>query len=309
MLRKVSTLSIAGALVAGALFSTPAHAAVSNGSTCTVINKTVKVSGFNYKCVTAVKSTVTLDGTKTTIYLPATAKTKNAKKYYLSSECISQVSSHAKSINDLIFITQSTASAILEIDSGIAVQRKANEGAPAAIADLLKANDATNAQITLQNETVVTLQKSVTDLKNQVTTLVSKLPDLQKNYDSLNVLLSAVLADTKNTSDAKVLAVKKYRDAIAATKAAMDNIPVLKLNLETKIRKLNLDITNIRSQSLGLKQSITENNAKVKQLKEIDATIKRLSQSKEDVIAKEKQAKADLTQSLNSRNLLCSEGL
>ena len=149
----------------------------------------------------------------------------------------------------------------------------------------------------------------MTDLKNQVTTLVSKLPDLQKNYDSLNVLLSAVLADTKNTSDAKVLAVKKYRDAIAATKAAMDNIPVLKLNLETKIRKLNLDITNIRSQSLGLKQSITENNAKVKQLKEIDATIKRLSQSKEDVIAKEKQAKADLTQSLNSRNLLCSEGL
>ena len=309
MLRKVSTLSIAGALIAGALFSAPAYAAVSNGSTCTVVNKTTKVSGFTYKCVTAVKSTVTLDGTKTTIYLPASAKTKNAKKYYLSSECISQVSSHAKSINDLTSITQSTASAILEIDSGIEVQRKANEGAPAAIADLLKANDATNAQITLQNETVVTLQKSVTDLKNQVTTLVSKLPDLQKNYDSLNVLLSAVLADTKNTSDAKAAAVKKYKDAIATTKAAMDNIPSLKLQLETKIRSVNGDITNIRTQSLGLKQSISDNNAKVKQLKEIDATIKKLSQSREDVIAKEKQAKADLTQSLNSRNLLCSAGL
>ena len=89
----------------------------------------------------------------------------------------------------------------------------------------------------------------------------------------------------------------------------MDNIPSLKLQLETKIRSVNGDITNIRTQSLGLKQSISDNNAKVKQLKEIDATIKKLSQSREDVIAKEKQAKADLTQSLNSRNLLCSAGL
>ena len=61
MLRKVSTLSIAAALVAGVLMAAPASAATSNGSTCTTVNKTTKVNGFTYKCVTAVKSTVTLD--------------------------------------------------------------------------------------------------------------------------------------------------------------------------------------------------------------------------------------------------------
>lgn len=309
MLRKVSTISLAAALIAGALVSTPVYAAISNGSTCTVVNKTVKVSGFNYKCVTAVKTTVTLDKSKTTIYLPTSAKTKNAKKYYLAVDCISQVSSHAKSIKDMATITQNTASAVKEIDSEIIVQRKANENAPAAIADLLKANDATSAQITAQNETVVTLQKNAADLKIQVTTLVAKLPDLQKNYDSLNTLLNTVLADTKNTSDSKVAAVKKYRDAIAVTKAAMDNIPLLKLDLEGKIRDLNGDVTTIRSKLLVLRQSITENNAKVKQLKEIEATITNLSKSKEDVIDSEKQVKLDLVQSLNSRNLICSAGL
>jgi chromosome segregation ATPase len=252
---------------------------------------------------------VLLDKTRTTIFLPTSAKTKNAKRYYLAVDCISQVSSHAKSIKDMSVITQSTVSAIKEIDSEITVQQKANESAPATIADLLKANDVTNAQITAQNETVVTLQKNAADLKIQVTTLVGKLPELQKNFDSLTVLLNTVLADTKNTSAAKDAAVKKYRDAIAVTKAAIDNIPLLKLDLEGKIRDLNGDVTTIRSKLLGLRQSITENNAKVKQLKEIETTITRLAKSKEDVIARESQAKLDLVQSLNSRNLLCSQGL
>jgi chromosome segregation ATPase len=309
MLRKVSTLSIAGALIAGVLFSTPAHAAISNGSTCTVVNKTIKVSGFSYKCVTAVKSTVILDKTRTTIFLPTAATNKNARKYYLAVDCISQVSSHAKSIKDMSVITQSTVSAIKEIDSEITVQQKANESAPATIAGLLKANEDTTAQITAQNETVVTLQKNVEDLKVQVTTIVSKLPELQKNYDALTVALNAVLADKKNTTAARDEAVKKYRDAIAVTKKAMDNIPLVKLDLERKIRDLNGDVTNIRSQLLGLRQSITENNGKVKQLKEIETTITRLTKSKEDVVARESQAKLDLVQSLNSRNLLCSQGL
>ena len=164
MLRKVSTLSIAGALIAGMLVSTPAYAAVSNGSTCTVVNKTTKVSGFTYKCVTAVKSTVTLDGTKTTIYLPATAKTKNAKKYYLAVDCINESTSYLKSAKEIAGLETSTAAALLEIDAQIAAQNTASANVQTQIDALTKENAEIAIKIKEQTDLIPVAQKEVTDL-------------------------------------------------------------------------------------------------------------------------------------------------
>jgi len=309
MLRKVSTLSIAGALIAGLLLSTPAYAAVSNGSTCTVVNKTTKVSGFTYKCVTAVKSTVTLDGVKTNIYIPATATTKNAKKYYLSSDCITQVDTYTKALKDIVTIDQNSAASILQIDAEILVQEKANEDAPKAIADLQKANVDANTQIVEQNDTVTKLQKSVADLKTQSADLLIKTDNLKASLPTLQKALDAVLADKKNTSPAKLSAVKKYQDAISATKDAINSTTVNQYALQDQIRKVNSDITSIKTQLLTLRQTISSNNAKIKQLQDISVSIANFKKSKEDIIARQKQAKLDLAQALNSRNLLCSAGL
>ena len=177
MLRKVSTLSIAGALIAGVLVSTPAYAAVSNGSICTVINKTVKVSGFTYKCVTAVKSTVTLDGTKTTIFLPAAKTAKNAKRYYLAVDCITETASYTKSVKDIAALETNTAKALVDLDAQIAEQVKAGATVQTQIEALTKENADIAIKIKEQTDLIPIAQKEVADLTVKIAAVTKQIDD------------------------------------------------------------------------------------------------------------------------------------
>ena len=178
MFRKVSTLSIAGALIAGVLVSTPAYAAVSNGSTCTVVNKTTKVSGFTYKCVTAVKSYVTLDGAKTTIYLPATATTKNAKKYYLAVDCIAESASYLKSVKDMAGLEVSTTKAIAELDAQIVAQTTASADVQTQIDQLTKENADLEIKIKEQTDLIPIAQKEAEALTIKIANITKQIEDL-----------------------------------------------------------------------------------------------------------------------------------
>ena len=308
MLRKVSTLSIAGALVAGALFSAPAYAAVSNGSTCTVINKTTKVSGFTYKCVTAVKSTVTLDGTKTTIYLPASAKTKNAKKYYLATDCITETASFIKSTKDIAALELSTATALLAIDAQIAEQNAKSKDVQAQIDALLKENADIALQIKEQTDLIPVAQKEVADLTVKIAAVTKQIDDFTVILNDSKAKLATLKADTVNAAK-NVTAISKLATAINNLSISITSLKGSNANTKIQMQSVSGSISKYNSSILQLKSTTSKNLASIENSKKIGSTIVTLNKTKDLTSSQLQQAKDALGQTKNSRNLLCSAGL
>ena len=308
MLRKVSTLSIAGALVAGALFSAPAYAAVSNGSTCTVVNKTTKVSGFTYKCVTAVKSTVTLDGTKTTIYLPASAKTKNAKKYYLATDCITETASFIKSTKDIAALELSTATALLAIDAQIAEQNAKSKDVQAQIDALLKENADIALQIKEQTDLIPVAQKEVADLTVKIAAVTKQIDDFTVILNDSKAKLATLKADTVNAAK-NVTAISKLATAINNLSISITSLKGSNANTKIQMQSVSGSISKYNSSILQLKSTTSKNLASIENSKKIGSTIVTLNKTKDLTSSQLQQAKDALGQTKNSRNLLCSAGL
>lgn len=308
MLRKVSTLSIAGALVAGVLFSTPAHAVVSNGSTCTVVNKTTKVSGFTYKCVTAVKSTVTLDGTKTTIYLPASAKTKNAKKYYLATDCITETASFIKSTKDIAALELSTATALLAIDAQIAEQNAKSKDVQAQIDALLKENADIALQIKEQTDLIPVAQKEVADLTVKIAAVTKQIEEFTVILNDSKAKLATLKADTVNAAK-NVTAISKLATAINNLSISITSLKGSSATTKIQMQSVSGSISKYNSSILQLKSTTSKNLASIENSKKIGSTIVTLNKTKDLTSSQLQQAKDALGQTKNSRNLLCSAGL
>jgi chromosome segregation ATPase len=308
MLRKVSTLSIAGALIAGVLFSTPAHAAVSNGSTCTVVNKTIKVSGFSYKCVTAVKLSVTLDGSKTTIYLPATAKTKNAKKYYLAVDCITENASYIKSVKDLATLETSTAKALVDLDAQIAEQVKAGSAVQTQIDALTKENADIAIKIQEQTALIPIAQKEVADLTVKIAAVTKQIDDFTVILNDSREKLAALRADTVNAAK-NATTITKLATAISQLSSSITSLKTSNSFSKIQMQSVNSSISKYNTSILQLRSTTSKNLASIENSKKIGSNITSLNKTKELTSAQLVQAKDALKQNLNSRNLLCSQGL
>jgi chromosome segregation ATPase len=308
MLRKVSTLSIAGALIAGLLLSTPAYAAVSNGSTCTVVNKTTKVSGFTYKCVTAVKSTVTLDGAKTTVYLPATATTKNAKKYYLAADCITETASYAKSAKELAVLEASTAKALLEIDAQIATQSSASATVQAQIDALLTENADLAVKIKEQTDLIPVAQKEVADLTVKIAAVTKQIDDFTVILNDSKTKLAALKADTKNAAK-NAISISKLSTAISQLSNSITSLRTSNSSSKIQMQSVNGSISKYNSSIMQLKSTVNKNLASIESAKKIGTTVASLTKTKDLTTSQLQQARDALVQTMNSRNLLCSAGL
>lgn len=308
MLRKVSTLSIAGALIVGVLVSTPAYAAVSNGSTCTTVNKTTKVSGFTYKCVTAIKSTVTLDGAKTTIYLPATATTKNAKKYYLAADCVSESASYTKSAKDLAALETSTAAALVEIDTQIAAQNTASASVQTQIDALTKENADIAIKIKEQTDLIPVAQKEVADLTVKVAAVTKQIDDFTVILNDSKAKLTTLKADKVNAAK-NAATISKLATAISALSTSITSLKTSNSSSKIQMQSVNGSISKYNSSILQLKSTTAKNLASIENSKKISSTIATLNKTKELTSSQLKQAKDALIQTMNSRNLLCSAGL
>ena len=308
MLRKVSTLSIAGALIAGALFSTPAHAAVSNGSTCTVVNKTIKVSGFTYKCVTAVKLTVTLDGTKTAIYLPAAKTAKNAKRYYLAVDCITEVAAYAKSVKDLAALETSTAKALVDLDAQIAEQVKASATVQTQIDALTKENADIAIKIKEQTDLIPVAQKEVADLTVKIAAVTKQIDDFTIILNDSKEKLAALRADTVNAAK-NALTITKLSTAISQLSSSITSLKTSNSTSKIQMQSVNGSISKYNSSIMQLKSTTNKNLASIENSKKIGSNITSLNKTKDLTSAQLVQAKDALKQNLNSRNLLCSQGL
>ena len=308
MLRKVSTLSIAGALIAGMLFTTPAYAAVSNGSTCTVINKTTKVSGFTYKCVTAVKSYVTLDGAKTTIYLPATASTKNAKKYYLATDCITETVSYAKSAKELVALETSTTAALVEIDAQIAAQNTASASVQTQIDALTTENADIAIKIKEQTDLIPIAQKEVADLTAKIAVVTKQIDDFTIILNDSKAKLATLKADTVNAAK-NATTITKLATAISQLTSSITSLKTYNSSSKIQMQSVNSSISKYNSSILQLKSTTSKNLASIENSKKISSTITTLNKTKDLTSAQLQQAKDALMQTKNSRNLLCSAGL
>ena len=308
MLRKVSTLSIAGALIAGMLVSTPAYAAVSNGSTCPTVNKTTIVSGFTYKCVTAVKSTVTLDGSKTIIYIPATATTKNAKKYFLAVDCINESTSYTKSAKEIAALEISTAAALVEIDAQIAAQNAASANVQTQIDALTKENADIAIKIKEQTDLIPVAQKEITDLTAKIAGVTKQIDDFTVILNDSKAKLTTLKADTVNAAK-NAAAITKLTTAISQLTSSITSLKTYNSSSKIQIQSLNGSISKYNSSIMQLKNTVSKNLASIESSKKIGTTIATLNKTKELTASQLQQAKDALMQTKNSRNLLCSAGL
>jgi chromosome segregation ATPase len=308
MLRKVSNLSIAGALIAGVLVSTPAYAAVSNGSTCTVINKTVKVSGFTYKCVTAVKSTVTLEGTKTTIYLPAAKTAKNAKRYYLAVDCITEVASYAKSVKDLAGLETSTAKALVDLDAQIAEQVKAGATVQTQIEALTKENVDIAIKIKEQTDLIPIAQKEVADLTVKIAAVTKQIDDFTIILNDSKAKLATLREDKVNAAK-NAVTITKLSTAISQLSSSITSLKTSNSTSKIQMQSVNSSISKYNSSIMQLKSTTNKNLASIENSKKIGSNITALNKTKDLTSAQLVQAKDTLKQNMNSRNLICSQGL
>lgn len=308
MLRKVSTISLAAALIAGALVSSPAHAAISNGSTCTVINKIVKVSGFNYRCVTAVRSTVTLDGSRTVIYLTATAKTKNAKRYYLSTDCVTETAAYAKLGRDLVALEKNTATALLEIDVQIAEQNAKSATVQSQIDALVKENADIALQIKEQTDLIPIAQKEVVDLTAKIAVVTKQIDDFTVILTDSRAKLATLRGDTVNAAK-NATAISKLSTAISQLSTSITSLKSSNTTTKIQMQSVNGSISKYNSSILQLRSTTSKNLASIENSKKIGSTIVTLNKTKELTSNQLLQAKDALAQTKNSRNLLCSQGL
>ena len=308
MLRKVSTLSIAGALIAGALVSTPAYAVVSNGSTCTVVNKTVKVSGFTYKCVTAVKLTVTLEGTKTAIYLPAAKTAKNAKRYYLAIDCITEVAAYAKSVKDLAALETSTTKALVDLDAQIAEQVKAGATVQTQIEALTKENADIAIKIKEQTDLIPIAQKEVADLTVKIAAVTKQIDDFTVILNDSKAKLATLRADTVNAAK-NAVTITKLSTAISQLSSSITSLKTSNSTSKIQMQSVNSSISKYNSSIMQLKSTTNKNLASIENSKKIGSNITSLNKTKDLTSAQLVQAKDTLKQNLNSRNLICSQGL
>jgi len=308
MLRKVSTLSFAGALIAGVLVSTPAYAAVSNGSTCTVVNKTTKVSGFTYKCVTAVKSKVNLDGAKTTIYLPTTKKTKKAKKYYLAVDCIAETKSYAKSAKELAVLETSTAKALIDIDAQITAQNTASKNVQTQIDKLTKENADLALKIQEQTDLIPVAEKQVLDLTAKIAAVTKQIEDFTVILNNSKANLATLKIDTVNAAK-NAITITKLATAISQLSNSLTSLKTSNSTSKIQILSVNGSISKYNSSIMQIKSTISKNLTSIANSEKISSNIANLNKTKDSTSALLQQAKDALTQTQNSRNLLCSAGL
>ena len=311
MLRKVSTLSIAGALVAGMLLSTPAYAAVSNGSTCTVLNKTTKVGGYSYKCVTAVKTTVVLDKTapakKSFSYIPASAKTKNAKKYYLAADCISEATSYLKSVKELTSIEAATKKALADIDVQIASQVKASATAAAQIEALTQQNANLELKIIEQTDLITVAETQATDLTNKIAKVTSDIDGFTVILTKSKADLKTIEADTVNkVKNATVIATLKT--AISKLSSAITSIKTSRASSNMQLQSVNSSVNKYKSTILQLKGTIAKNSSTIDTAKNISATVESLNGAKVKTAKDLQDAKDEITRQKTNRDLLCVAG-
>jgi chromosome segregation ATPase len=311
MLRKVSTLSIAGALVAGMLLSTPAYAAVSNGSTCTVLNKTTKVGGYSYKCVTAVKTTVVLDKTapakKSFSYIPASAKTKNAKKYYLAADCISEATSYLKSVKELTSIEAATKKALADIDVQIASQVKASATAAAQIEALTQQNANLELKIIEQTDLITVAETQATDLTTKIAKVTSDIDGFTVILTKSKADLKTIEADTVNkVKNATVIATLKT--AISKLSSAITSIKTSRASSNMQLQSVNSSVNKYKSTILQLKGTIAKNSSTIDTAKNISATVESLNGAKVKTAKDLQDAKDEITRQKTNRDLLCVAG-
>jgi chromosome segregation ATPase len=305
MLRKVSTLSIAAALVAGVLLAAPASAAVSNGSTCTTLNKTTKVSGFTYKCVAAVKSTVTLDGTKTTIFLPASSlKVKNSKRYYLAAE----PAEYAKTAKEIAALQTSTAKAVADLDAQIVTQGTASKDVQSQIDELTKENAALELKVKEQTDLIPVAQKEADSLTLKIAGVQKQVDDFTVILNDSKAKLATLKADTVNATK-NATAISKLSTAITQLSTSITSLKTSNSQSKIQLQSVNGSISKYNSSIMQLKSTIKKNLSSIEAAKKIDGNVTALTKTREITLANFENAKSALAQTLNSRNLLCSAGL
>jgi len=311
MLRKVSTISIAGALIAGVLVSTPAYAAVSNGSTCTVVNKTTKVGGFTYKCVTAVKTSVVLDKSaptkKSYSYIPASAKTKNAKKYYLAADCIAEATSYSKSVKEIASIEADTKKALADIDVQIAAQVKASSTITAQIDALTQQNANLELKIVEQTTLITVAEAQATDLSAKIAKVTNDIDSFTVILEKSKADLKAIEADTANkVRNAPVILTLKT--AISKLSTAITSIKTARASSNMQLQSVNSSVNKYKTTILQLKGTIAKNSSTIDTAKNIGATVASLNSTRGKTVKDLQDAKDEITRQKTNRDLLCVAG-
>jgi chromosome segregation ATPase len=251
---------------------------------------------------------VLLDKTKTTIFLTASAKTKNAKKYYLATDCITETAAYAKSVKDLTTLEKSTAAALLQIDAQILEQNKASESVQVQIDALTKENADIALKIKEQTDLIPIAQKEVVDLTAKIAVVTKQIDDFTVILNDSRAKLATLRGDTVNAA-VNALAITKLSTAISQLSSSITSLKSSNSTTKIQMQSVNASISKYNSSIMQLKSTTSKNLASIANSQKISSNVTNLNKTKELTSSQLQQAKVALAQTMNSRNLLCSQGL
>jgi chromosome segregation ATPase len=240
--------------------------------------------------------------------LPASAKTKNAKKYYLATDCITETASFIKSTKDIAALELSTAAALLAIDAQIAEQNAKSKDVQAQIDALLKENADIALQIKEQTDLIPVAQKEVADLTVKIAAVTKQIDDFTVILNDSKAKLATLKADTVNAAK-NVTAISKLATAINNLSISITSLKGSNATTKIQMQSVSGSISKYNSSILQLKSTTSKNLASIENSKKIGSTIVTLNKTKDLTSSQLKQAKDALGQTKNSRDLLCSAGL
>ena len=119
----------------------------------------------------------------------------------------------------------------------------------------------------------------------------------------------ATLKEDKINAAKNATTITKLATAISQLTSSITSLKTYNSSSKIQMQSLNSSISKYNSSIMQLKSTMTKNLASIEASKKISSTIATLNKTKDLTASQLQQAKDALTQTKNSRNLLCSAGL
>jgi chromosome segregation ATPase len=197
---------------------------------------------------------------------------------------------------------------LLEIDAQIAEQNKASANVQTQIDTLTKENADIAIKIKEQTDLIPIAQKEVTDLTAKIAAVTKQIDDFTIILNDSKAKLATLRADTVNATK-NAVTITKLSTAISQLSSSITSLKTSNSTSKIQMQSVNGSISKYNSSIMQLKSTTNKNLASIENSKKISSNIATLNKTKELTSNQLKQAKDALTQTMSSRNLLCSAGL
>ena len=159
-----------------------------------------------------------------------------------------------------------------------------------------------------QTDLIPIAQKEVAELTIKIAAVTKQIDDFTVILNESKAKLATLRADTVNAAK-NAVTITKLSTAISQLSSSITSLKTSNSTSKIQMQSVNSSISKYNSSIMQLKSTTNKNLASIENSKKIGSNITALNKTKDLTSAQLVQAKDTLKQNMNSRNLLCSQGL